>query len=167
MFVGHILRHNYFGIFEAQLLSTVIYMPPPLSAKKSTIYMGCNSLDAYCVKKLVILLFALSKFCDFFLNALLKTDLSLFRQLCSQSNNIQPILDITCSLQPLGAGGQGSLLRLIQVSELIQTSQNHTQIQNNMLHPSKYFHMHPQLAARAPQGPPRAPHKSQRELKTL
>ena len=56
-------------------------------------------------QKLMIIFFTLSKFCDFFWNALIKTDWSLFRQLCGQSNNFQLVLDITCSLRPPGGRG--------------------------------------------------------------
>ena len=44
---------------------------------------------------------------------------------------------------------------------MIQTAQNHTQIQNNMLHPSKHYQMHPQLTAGTPRGPPGPPRGAQ------
>ena len=47
--------------------------------------MGGNSLDAYCVQNWLYF-FTLSKYCDFFRNALIKTDLSLFRQLWGYIN---------------------------------------------------------------------------------
>ena len=117
-------------------------------------------------QKLVIIFFTLSKFCDFFWNAHIKTDLSLFRQLCGPSNNFQPVLDITCFLRPPGGRGPrltlkvNSSFRADRGLPMIQTAQNHTLIQNNMLHPSKYYQMHPQLTARTPRGPlgpPRGP----------
>ena len=109
----------------------------------------------------------------FFWNALLKTDLTLFRQLCDPSNNFQSVLDIICSLR--SPGGRGPRLTIRVNSRfgadrglpIIQTAQNHTLIQNNMLHPSKYYRMHLQLTARTPWGPPGAPKKVKKFLRSF
>ena len=139
------------------------------SKENNVWYMGSNSLDAYCVK-------SWSYFCDFvifFWNVFIKTDLTLFRQLCGPSNNFQSVLDITCSLRP--PGGRWPRLTLKVISRfrdvrglpIIQTAQNHTLIQNNMLHPSKYYQMHLQLTARTPWGPPGAPKGPPKKFKKI
>ena len=82
--------------------------------------------------------------------------------------------DITYSLRPSGGRGPrltfkvNSSFRADRGLPIIQTAQNHTLIQNNMLHPSKYYQMHPQLTARTPRGPPgtpRGPQGPQKKVK--
>ena len=120
------------------------------------------------VSKTSNIFFTFSKFCDFFWNVLIKTDLSLFRQLCGHVNNFQPVLDIICYLHHPGSWGPRLTFKVNQIFRadrglpMVQTAQNHTLIQNNMLHPSKSYQIPPQLTARmprAPQKPPRTPKK--------
>ena len=53
--------------------------------------MGCNSLDAYWVKKLVIFCFSLSHFCDLFWNVTMITKICFIWQFCGQSINFAPV----------------------------------------------------------------------------
>ena len=89
------------------------------NACANSLYTWVATALMHIVSKTGHIFSTLSKFCDFFWNALIKTNLSLSRQLCGHSNSFQSLLDATCFYGPPGDGSQGSFWRLIQVSELI------------------------------------------------